>query len=328
MVGFGAGTSSGAPVAGAPVLFVGDTAVAEGHAGRHVAKIRVTLSAPLGSDASFAVQTVDDGKGGATPDVDYRPVDRQKRLRAGATSLTVPVRVLGDTSPETIEQVGVRLTQIDGPPVALAKSTGSIVIDDDDSPSQSLVSATAHRVFEGDAGHRSVPVSLTLSQVQTSDVLVTWKAVADSATPDDDFRPVAKTTRIRAGRTQGAASVAIYGDTIAEDDEQLHVVITNVTGGSGVGIDPSPNSGLIMVVDDDADADLDGLADAAEAFTKSDPADSDTDDDGLTDGYEVRWSFTNPLQADTDGDGFDDVIELKAGTDPRDAADHPFVDWA
>ena len=47
-------------------------------------------------------------------------------------------------------------------------------------------------------------------------------------------------------------------------------------------------------------------------------ADIDSDGDGLTDTYETRTSFTNPLKADTDGDGIPDGQELSSwiGTNP------------
>lgn len=47
-------------------------------------------------------------------------------------------------------------------------------------------------------------------------------------------------------------------------------------------------------------------------------ADIDSDGDGLTDTYETRTSFTNPLKADTDGDGIPDGLELSSwiGTNP------------
>jgi hypothetical protein len=70
----------------------------------------------------------------------------------------------------------------------------------------------------------------------------------------------------------------------------------------------------------------------------------DTDGDGMSDGFEVRYGFsptssnndankdsdldgltnleeysyrTNPLKADTDGDGVSDGAEVTAGTDPN-----------
>ena len=43
----------------------------------------------------------------------------------------------------------------------------------------------------------------------------------------------------------------------------------------------------------------------------SDPTDSDSDDDGLPDGDEVRRYQTDPTEADTDGDGISDPNELR-----------------
>ena len=39
------------------------------------------------------------------------------------------------------------------------------------------------------------------------------------------------------------------------------------------------------------------------------PANADSDDDGLTDGYEVNTSSTDPTDADSDDDGLTDGYE-------------------
>jgi ELWxxDGT repeat protein len=72
-----------------------------------------------------------------------------------------------------------------------------------------------------------------------------------------------------------------------------------------------------------ADADLDGLVDAAEDVLGTDPFDADSDGDGLEDGVEVNTHTTNPLLADTDGDFFSDDVELAFGSDPLDPFDTP-----
>ena len=60
----------------------------------------------------------------------------------------------------------------------------------------------------------------------------------------------------------------------------------------------------------DADSDDDGLTDAYELNTSStDPNDADSDDDGLTDGYEEHTAGTNPNNPDTDGDSVADGVE-------------------
>ena len=57
------------------------------------------------------------------------------------------------------------------------------------------------------------------------------------------------------------------------------------------------------------DSDLDGLDDSEEAQLGTDPLDADTDDDGLTDGFEALVTGTDPLLPDTNGNGCPDGEE-------------------
>jgi hypothetical protein len=68
----------------------------------------------------------------------------------------------------------------------------------------------------------------------------------------------------------------------------------------------------------DTDSDDDGLTDGQEIAIGTDPFDPDTDDDGLTDGDEVNVHGTDPLDPDTDDDGLNDGDEIALGTDPFD----------
>lgn len=72
------------------------------------------------------------------------------------------------------------------------------------------------------------------------------------------------------------------------------------------------------VATDPLDADGDGLEDAIEFELGTDPADPDTDDDGLTDGDEYYTYATGTRNPDTDGDGVVDGDEIANGTDPND----------
>ena len=74
----------------------------------------------------------------------------------------------------------------------------------------------------------------------------------------------------------------------------------------------------------DSDSDYDRLSDGFEVRELgTDPLRGDTDEDGLGDGDELEVFRTDPLTVDTDGDGVDDPTELDAGTDPRDANSVP-----
>ena len=64
------------------------------------------------------------------------------------------------------------------------------------------------------------------------------------------------------------------------------------------------------------DTDGDGLTNQREAEVGTDPANADSDADGLMDGEEALQVRTNPLVPDTDGDGLRDGDEVRLRTDP------------
>ncbi|MCB1098343.1 MAG: LamG domain-containing protein [Verrucomicrobiae bacterium] len=71
---------------------------------------------------------------------------------------------------------------------------------------------------------------------------------------------------------------------------------------------------------EDTDSDDDGLTDGSEVNEiLSSPILADTDGDGLSDGDEVNTHKTSPLLTDSDSDGFTDGKEIADGTDPNDA---------
>jgi len=64
------------------------------------------------------------------------------------------------------------------------------------------------------------------------------------------------------------------------------------------------------------DTDKDGLDDIREQEVGTNVNNSDTDNDGLSDGEEVITWKTNPLNKDTDGDGYEDGSEIQNGYNP------------
>lgn len=71
--------------------------------------------------------------------------------------------------------------------------------------------------------------------------------------------------------------------------------------------------------DTTGDPDGDGLTNTEEAFWGGDRKDADTDNDGLSDGDEVRRYFTSVDNPDSDDDGLTDGFEVRIGTLPYDA---------
>lgn len=122
------------------------------------------------------------------------------------------------------------------------------------------------------------------------------------------------------------ANVDTDGDGLTDGDEvQVYgtAVLAPDSDGDGVldgdevsqGTDPlSPGS----FPGGPADSDGDGLEDSIEAELGTDAADTDTDDDGLTDGDEFYVYQTGTRNPDNDGDGVVDGAEIENGTDPND----------
>ena len=74
----------------------------------------------------------------------------------------------------------------------------------------------------------------------------------------------------------------------------------------------SPSNPSVTCTEDEEkkDADQDGLTDCQEKQWRTKPNDSDSDDDGLLDSWEVLQLGTNPLNADSDGDQISDGAEV------------------
>jgi hypothetical protein len=349
----GPASAAGSDGTDVPMVSLGDVRVVEGDAGRRVAKVPITLSRPMDSTAFFTVETVDlDNEKLASPGVDYKPVVKRVKVPAGTTYKTVGIPIYGDTDAENHEYVELKITPLDAPAVGFNKSSGVVIIEDDDTESVdgATVSVSSARLFEGNSlrsglpSRNNVQLAFNLSEPQAGDVFVTWHTEATLGTAGEDYKAVAsRTTRIPAGKVQKVIFVTVYGDYVVEPDEDTNVIIDSV---SGADVTVGVGRGLVLILDDDGDEDGDGLVDNAEGFYKTDPTNPDTDGDGIPDLHEVVLTLTNPNQPDTDADGLDDLAELKiystdplaadtdgdgysdgaevvAGTSPLDPADHP-----
>lgn len=90
------------------------------------------------------------------------------------------------------------------------------------------------------------------------------------------------------------------------------------TNGDGVvdGPDDATASVLLTLVAPMMDADHDGLSSVEEVLAGTNPNDADSDDDGVSDGAEIRWNedtdadgLINALDPDSDNDGLPDGLE-------------------
>lgn len=106
-------------------------------------------------------------------------------------------------------------------------------VEGDDAPLTVSVSDTS--VTEGDAGSKLATFTLELSDVPSEAVTVSYSTSPGTATPNDDYVPVAGTVTFAAGQTTATVSVQILGDTDVENDETF-ILTANLNGAaSGTG---------------------------------------------------------------------------------------------
>ncbi|MDB4521459.1 thrombospondin type 3 repeat-containing protein, partial [Akkermansiaceae bacterium] len=111
------------------------------------------------------------------------------------------------------------------------------------------------------------------------------------------------------GRSQdnGTWKVTVTNSEGATENSFSYLTITDTDGD---GLSDYREENITFTNKLSADSDNDGITDAVEYTTNTDPNNEDTDQDGLKDGDEII-AGTNSLIADTDSDGYSDGLEVK-----------------
>ena len=117
----------------------------------------------------------------------------------------------------------------------------------------------------------------------------------------------------------------MFGNLLAGTGESVtrKFVLPFGTNTSAVAMRIQRQSGEVLVYNCllYVDSDLDGLDNDQEDQFGTDPLDTDSDHDGLSDYDEIFTHHTDPLSSDSDSDGMPDGWELEEGFDPLSAQD-------
>lgn len=113
-----------------PKLYVADASITEGSAGTTPLSFSVTMTPASGGDVSVQYTTSD---GTALAGSDYAGNAGTLTIPAGQTSGSIIVDVVGDTTPEASETLGLTLSNPTGAKIVTGTATGTI-IDDDATP--------------------------------------------------------------------------------------------------------------------------------------------------------------------------------------------------
>lgn len=220
-----------------PTLSIADVAVAEGNTGTTALSFTVTLSNASTETVTVAFATAD-GMATTSPaalgGADFEASSGTLSFAPGEVSKSIVVTVSGDVVVEGDETLTVTLSNAVNAVIARSAATGTIQ-NDDDPPSISIGNAA---VSEGNAGTKSILLTVSLGVASTSTVSVAWKTSDATATTGGtaaagglDYFGASGTVFFAPGETSKDIAITVSGDLLNEDDETFSVDLSNPTNG-------------------------------------------------------------------------------------------------
>ncbi|MCH3885547.1 beta strand repeat-containing protein [Tenacibaculum aquimarinum] len=214
-----------------PVVTIGDVVVTEGD----VATVPVTLSNPSSTPTEITIVQTNGSTQGAP---DYVATTIVVTIPAGATSTSITLDTVEDTTNEPTETFNVNGTVTSG--TATQVNNGSVQINDDDNPPVVTIGDVV--VDEGDVA--TVPV--TLSNPSSTPTEITIVQTNGSTQGAPDYVAITIVVTIPAGATSTSITLDTVEDTTNEPTETFNVNGT-VTSGTATQV----NNGSVQINDDD-----------------------------------------------------------------------------
>jgi hypothetical protein len=225
---------------GVPQVSIGDAAVVEGSSGTRAMEFPVTLSRPAATDVTVTFGTE---SGTATAGADFTTLSGSVTVHAGFVSGIATVRVRGDSTVESTENLRVRLVGPSGAVLGRAVGTGRIV-DDDPEPGP-RISIGDNSVVEGARGTRSARFVVSLSAAAPEDVTFHYTTIDGTAVAGVDYRAQDSEYHIPAGHTSISVPVPVIADRLAEPNRSFTVRLTSSNAAIGRA------NGVGTIIDDD-----------------------------------------------------------------------------
>ena len=198
-------------------LTINPTSEVEGNTQARSLNFSVRLSNAYSQRVTVAYMTVD---GTAKAGVDYVAGNGAVVFEPGETSKTITVTTIPDTTVESDETFGVKLSSTTIP-VPTDAAIGTI-LDDDYTLSVANVS-----VIEGNSNPVNATFTVKLSKPLSFDLSVNFSTSEGSAKYTTDFDQKSTTLTFAAGETEKTVNVVVFGDTVDEDDETFGVTVTS-----------------------------------------------------------------------------------------------------
>jgi hypothetical protein len=223
-----------------PQLTINSVSVTESDSGSVTTTFTVTLAPASSQTVSVAYATAN---GTATAGSDYTAASGTLSFPPGATSRTINISTLGDLLDETTETFTVNLSNPVNAVVATAQGTGTIIDDNDPSPSIAIGNAG---VTEGNSGTKIGSLVATLSAPSGLTITVNYATANGTATSGSDYVAGSGTVTFTPGVTSQSIPVTIVGDTAIESDQ---TVLVNLSGATNASI--ADSQGVLTITNDD-----------------------------------------------------------------------------
>ena len=207
----------------------------------------VTMSGAAQSDVVITFSTSD---GTATASDFTTQSSASYTILAGATSVSIPVQILGDDISEATESFtgAITISNANGQQITVNDGTATGTIADDDAYTLSIADEPGITETDADFDHN---FTVTMSGQAQSDVVISFSTSDGTATASDFTAQASASYTILAGQTSLSIPVEILGDDIAEATESFTGTIT-ISNANGQQITIGDGTTTGTIADDDA----------------------------------------------------------------------------
>ncbi len=224
-----------------PFVSLGDVTLLQGQSGLTPATFTVYLNAPSDQDVTVTYATQD---GTAKAGTNYQPVTNGSvKIRAGDTSATFTINVIGGAIQGGNENFFVNLTGATNGVIRRARGTATIIDDAAPLPALSIGNVT---VREGDFGTTQALFPVLLSNAHNRDVSVSYTTRDGTGRAGLDYVATSGTLTIPAGQLSGVIAVTVIGNRRLDGLKTFFVDLINPV--QAIVADPR---GTATIVDDD-----------------------------------------------------------------------------
>ena len=219
----------------APTLSISSAEIKEGQFGESDMTFVALLTHPSSRVVTFKYSTTEET---ATAGEDFISITNQDaEIPAGARSLPIKIKVVGDEIPEADEMFKIVLNIAANATISTTANIGTGTIVSDDQPAFHIVNASGLEDINGENGE--ITFEITLSPAHSVPATVQFALaddLTDSAISGIDFVAVDFTKEIsfRTGERRKTVTVGLIKDDVDEEDEEFTVRLSGESGGTAI----------------------------------------------------------------------------------------------